>query len=123
MANDNGLVDEYEKLQSLKKEIESKEEVIKNKIIELAREKNTDILFGTKMKCSVKEYEKVIYPEDKTALVEIIKQLGFYDRFSAVSYPKLGSAIIKNDVNDKIIALIRKEKDYRVSLRDIWVEM
>ena len=30
MSNDNGLVDEYEKLENLKKEIETKEEEIKN---------------------------------------------------------------------------------------------
>jgi len=51
MSNDNGLVDEYEKLESLKKDIESKEEALKNKIIELAKQKNTEGLFGAHKKC------------------------------------------------------------------------
>jgi len=41
MSNDNDLVNEYEKLENLKKEIETKEEILKSKIIELAKQKNT----------------------------------------------------------------------------------
>lgn len=41
MANDNGLVDKYEKL---------------NKIIELAKQKKTNIRFGVYKKCSITEY-------------------------------------------------------------------
>lgn len=69
MANDNGLVDEYEKLQKTKKEVEIREEELKKDIVKLANERNTAILFGTHKKCSIKEYVKVLYPEDKTSLV------------------------------------------------------
>ena len=81
MANDNGLVDEYEKLQKLKGEIETKIDKIKEELIELARNKNTDILFGNNKKCSIKEYYKVIYPEDKSLFVELIKKGGFMINF------------------------------------------
>ena len=50
MSNDNGLIDEYEKLEFQKKEIEQKEGEIKKKLLELAKQKNTDTLFGTKQK-------------------------------------------------------------------------
>ena len=89
MANDNGLIDEYEKLQKIKKEIEAKEGELKKDIIKLANEKNTSILFGTFKKCSIKEYTKVIYPEDKTSLVEMIREKGLYDEFSSINYFKL----------------------------------
>lgn len=91
MANDNGLIDEYERLESQKKEIEAKEEELKKKIIELAKEKNAEVLFGNRKRCSVKEYDKVVYPEDKTLILELIKKKGLYEKFSSLNYLKLGA--------------------------------
>jgi len=119
MANDNGLVDEYEKLQKIKKELEAKEEGLKKEIIKLANEKNTSILFGTYKKCSIKEYTKVIYPEDKTSLVEMIRERGLYDKFSSISYFKLGPAILKGVVDKEISDLTKEEKAFRLSFQDI----
>ena len=119
MANDNGLIDEFEKLQALKKEIELKEEELKSKIIELAQQKNTDLLFGTHKKCSVKGYTKVIYPEDKTAIISLMKQKGIYERFSMLNYMGLNSAIIKNEIDKEITDLTKQEKAFRLSLKDL----
>ena|SRR3989344_1820826 len=119
MSNDNGLIDEYEKLESQKKEIEAKEEEVKKKIIELAKEKNTEVLFGTKKKCSIKEYEKIIYPEDKTLILELIKKKGLYDKFSSINYFKLGPAIMKGEIDKEIYDLTKKEKAKRLSFKDI----
>lgn len=119
MSNDNGLVDEYEKLQDLKKEIEAKEAELKEKIIELAQQKNTDILFGNHKKCSVKEYVKVVYPEDKTRILELIKRKGIYDNYSTLNYMRLNSAIIKEEIDKEIIDLTKKEKAFRLSFRNI----
>lgn len=119
MSNDNGLVDEYEKVESQKKEIEQREEELKKRIIELAKEKDTEVLFGTNKKCSIKEYEKVVYPEDKTHILELIKEKGLYDKFSSINYFKLNPAIIKGEVDKEIENLTKKEKAFRLSLRDI----
>ena len=119
MPNDNGLVDEFEKLQNLKKEIETKEEELKKRIIELSQQKNTDILFGTHKKCSVKEYIKVIYPEDKYPFVSLIKNKGLYEKFSSINYLKLGPAIIKGEIDSEISSLTKQEKAFRLSLREI----
>ena len=81
MSNDDGLVDEYEKLEVQRKEIEAKEMELKNKIIELSKQKNTEVLFGNHKKCFIKEYEKIIFPEDKTKIVELVKKNGLYERF------------------------------------------
>ena len=118
MPNDNGLVDEYEELNNLKKEIDHKLENLKSKIIALAKEKNTGVLFGTNKYCSIKEYEKVVYPEDKTQLIEMIKSKGLYDKLSSVNYFKLNPQILKNEIDKEIIDLVKKEKAFRVSLRD-----
>jgi len=119
MSNDNGLVDEFEKLEILKKELETKKEELRNKIIELSRQKNTDVLFGTRKKCSIKQYEKIIYPEDKTNLLELINKKGVYDKFSSINYFKLSPAIIKGNIDREIINLVKKEKAFRLSLKDI----
>lgn len=119
MSNDNGLVDEYEKLNLSKKELELKEEELKKKIIELAKQKNTEVLFGNNKKCFIKEYTKIIYPEDKIIFVELIKNKGLYDMFSSINYPKLSPAIIKQEVPKEIIELTKKEKAFRLSLKDI----
>ncbi len=121
MSNDNGLVDEYEKLQNLKKEIDEKIDKLREALIQLAQQKNTDVLFGNHQKCSIKEYEKVIYPEDKSYFLEVIRKKGLYDKFSSLNYFKLGPSILKGQVDKEIIDLIRKEKAFRVSLKDLVV--
>lgn len=119
MANDNGLIDELEKIQALKKEIEGKEEELKAKIIELARQKGTNLLFGSKMKCVIKEYEKVVYPEDKTQIINLMKQKDIYDRYSIINYMGFNSAIIKGIVDKEITDMIKIEKTQRLSLKEI----
>jgi len=119
MSNDNGLVDEFERLHRQKEEIELKEDELKKKIIALAKEKNTEVLFGNNKKCFIKEYEKVIYPEDKEQIVKLIKEKGVYDKFSSVNYLKLGPAIIRGEIDKEIIDLTKKEKAFRLSLKDI----
>ena len=119
MANDNGLIDEYEKLENQKKELEQKEDELKKRIIELAKQKNTDILFGAHKKCSIKEYEKITYPEDKTLILELIKKKGLYDRFSSINYFKLTPAILKGVIDKEIIELTKRGKAFRLSFKDI----
>jgi hypothetical protein len=119
MSNDNGLVDEYEKIKIQKQEIEAKEEELRNKIIELSKEKNTDTLFGNHKKCSIKEYEKIVYPEEKELFLELVKKKGIYDKFSSLNYFKLGPAIMRGEVDKEVSDLTKKEKAFRVSLKDI----
>lgn len=120
MPNDNGLVDEYEKLQRQKKEIEAKEDELKRKIIELAKQRNTSILFGVNKKCSIKEYEKVIYPEDKETFANLLKKENIYEIFSQINYSRLSSAIVRKDINvtRDILDKVRLNKEFRVILME-----
>jgi len=119
MSNDNGLVDEFERLENLKKEIEQKEKELKLKIIELAKQKDTNILFGKNKKCSLTEYIKVIYPENKDFLIKIIKDKGLYEELSHLNYPRLSSKIVKNELGADIMSLIKKQKEYKIILKEI----
>ena len=114
------LVDEYDRLDKIKKEIEDKIANIKSEMIILAKMKNTKALFGTHKICSIKEYDKVVYPEDKNFFSKLIKKNGLYDVFSQINYSRLGSAIIRKDIsiNKEILDIIKITKDYRITLID-----
>ena len=115
---DTSLIDEFDKLQNVKKDLEIKEEELRKRIIALAEQKHTNLLFGTHKKCSIKEFQKIVYPEDKTQFVALIKAKGLYDTFSSLNYLKLSPKIIKGEIDKDIIDLVKKEKAYRVSLID-----
>ena len=85
----------------------------------MAKQKNTDTLFGTNKKCSIKGYEKIVYPEDTMPLLELIKKKGIYDKFSSINYFKLSPAIIRGEIDKEISDLTKREKAFRVSLKDI----
>ena len=109
------LVDEFSKLDSSKKEVVSKIEAVKKDIIEFSKQKNVSVVFGTEKKCSVKEHDKVVFPEDKEALMMMLKNKGLYDEFSSISYVKLGPRILKGEVDKDIIDLTSKDKAHRLS--------
>src|SRR3989344_7642165 len=113
MANDNGLVDEFAKLKEERELIDEKIDSVRKAIIKLAQEKQTDILFGNDKNCSIEEYEKAIYPEDKEGFLSLIKQKGLYDKFSSLNYFKLAPAIRKKELDSNILKLIKFEKDFR----------
>jgi hypothetical protein len=119
MANDDGLVDEFERLRKLKEEVDQKIEKIRVEIVNLAKLKNTDVLFGTNKKCLIKEYEKIVYPEDKTKIIELIKAKGIYEKYSSINYLKLSPAIIKGALGQEILDLVKKEKAFKLSLLNI----
>jgi hypothetical protein len=114
------LVDELDRLDKIKRDIEIKIENIKSEIVNIAKIENKNFLNGTHKKCSVKEYAKVVYPEDKETFAKLIKQKGLYDSFSQINYSRLSPAIIKRDISigNDIINSVRIIKDFRVILID-----
>jgi len=118
-SEDDGgkLVDDFSRLQETKKQAEEKIEEIKKDLIEFAKQKEIDVVFGTDKKCSVKEYDKIIFPDEKKEeLLKLIKDKGLYDEFSSLNYFKLSPKILKKQVDEDIINLTDKEKAYRLSL-------
>ena len=118
-SEDDGgkLVDEFDKLQETKKEAEIKIEDIKKDLIEFAKQKEIDVIFGTDKKCSVKEYDKIIFPDNKKEeLLKLIKDKGLYEEFSSLNYFKLSPKVLKKEVDKDIINLTDKEKAHRLSL-------
>lgn len=110
------LVDEYSKLVKQKKEAEDLINGLKEKLVEFSKQKEIEVVFGTVDKVSVKEYNKVVLPEDREELIKILKENGNYEEFSMLNYMKLSSKILKEEVDRKIIEIVKKEKAYRLSL-------
>jgi hypothetical protein len=114
------IVDEYDNLEKLKKEIENKLSNIKSEMINIAKINNISVLSGTNKKCSIKEYDKVIYPEDKDFFSKLIKKNSLYDAFSQINYSRLSPAIVKKDmsINKEIFDAVKIVKAFRVTLID-----
>jgi hypothetical protein len=115
---DKNLVDELDKLEKIKKEIEEKINNIKSEIINIAKLENKELIFGTHKMCSVKPFNRVVYPEDKTVLVNLIKSQGLYETLSMLNYSRITSKINKKELSQDIINLIKIEKDFRLTLID-----
>lgn len=114
------LVDELDKLERTKKDAEFKIENLKSEIANIAKLQGKSFINGTHKGCSVKEHDKVVYPEDKDSFAKLIKEKGIYDYFSQVNYSRLSSAIIKKDINldREILDRVKIVKDFRIVLID-----
>src|SRR3989344_2039890 len=110
------LVDEYSGLQDAKKRVEEKLDELKQKLIGFCEQKNINMIFGSNKKCSVKSYDKVIYPENKEELIRMLKEKGLYEELSSLNYFKLSPKIFKKQIDEDIIKLTEMEKAYRLSL-------
>jgi putative RecB family exonuclease len=112
------LVDEYANLKKEKKEIEEKEERIKTELVEFAKQKGIDVVYGSNYKASLKEFERIVLPEgeDKEEFIKLMKEKGVYDNCSMICYPKLNSFVLRGNADSQIKEKVRIEKDYRLSL-------
>jgi len=115
---DKNLVDELDRLDKIKTEIEDKIHNIKLEIINIAKLENKEHIFGTHKMCSIKPFNKVIYPEDKTALVNLIKAQGLYETLSMLNYSRISSKINKKELSQDIIDLVKLEKEFKITLID-----
>ncbi|MDP2924783.1 MAG: PD-(D/E)XK nuclease family protein [Nanoarchaeota archaeon] len=113
------LVDEFSEVKLKKKEIEEKEEKLKSDLIEFAKQKGIDIVYGSNMKAGVKEFDKIVMPEDpeeKEKFIKLMKDKGIYEECSMICYPKLNSKVLKGDIDKEIKNKVQIEKDFRISL-------
>lgn len=110
------LVNEFSKADAMEKEAKQKKEEIKEKLIEFAKQKDINVVYGSNQKVSIKPYEKVIYPDNKEEIIQMLKDKGLYETFSMPCYAKLNSAILKKNIDDEIIKQVGKGEDFRISL-------
>ncbi|MBS3114923.1 PD-(D/E)XK nuclease family protein [Candidatus Woesearchaeota archaeon] len=100
-------------------ELEEKKEELRADLIEFAKQKGVDIVYGSNAKASVKEFDKIVLPEDaeaKAAFIKLMKDKGIYEECSMVCYPKLNSKALKGELEGEIRGMVEIVKDWRVSL-------
>ncbi len=109
------LVDEYSVLQTKKKEIEDTIEKIREDLVGFATSKKIDVVYGSNMKLSVKEYSKINYEENKDEVIKLLKDKGLFENMSMLNYSRFNSLIIKGELKE-FNDLVKIEKDFRMSL-------
>ena len=116
MTTELRLVDELSEIEAGEKELKKRKAEITTGLIEFARQKEIDVVHGSGKMASVKQYRKVVYPEDKAEFVRFLKEKGLYENVSMLSYPKLNSLIQKKQIDKEIIDRTSTETGYRISL-------
>ena len=110
------LVDAYTLVLAKKKKLEKEIEELKERLIAFAKQKNISIVYGSNKKISVKPWEVVVLPEDKTRLIELLKKKGIYESVSSLSFGKVNSLFTKGGVDDEIAGLLSRKLTYRLSV-------
>src|SRR3989344_2136885 len=110
------IVDEFAEVKKIEKELGEKEEILREKLIQYAKQFGIDVVFGSNKKCSVKEFDKIVLPEDKGEFVKLLKEKGLWDELSMISYGRLNSKVLKGEVDGEIKDKVEIEKSWRVSL-------
>jgi putative RecB family exonuclease len=110
------MVDEFAEIKKLQYDLKKREDTVKENLVEFAKQKGIDTIYGSNMKANVKEFDKVEIA-DRDKLVNILKEKGLYETYSMLCGMRFNSHIIKGQLKDKDIEnLIEIVKDWRVSV-------
>jgi len=111
------LVDEFSEIKTKLAELKESEEDFKDKLIAYAKQFGIDVVYGSNMKCAVKDLKKVIIPEEiKEELIKIMKQKGVWEEFEMLNHMKFNSHGRKGELHKDIQKLIEIGEDWRLSL-------
>jgi len=110
------LVDSFAELKLKEKEIAQKEEELREKIIQYSKQFGVDVIFGSNMKTNLREFDKLVLPEDNEKFVEMLKKSGLYEECSMICYPRLQSKALKKELPPELMKKIKFDKDVRISL-------
>ncbi len=110
------LVDEFSEIKTKLSELKKSEEDFRDKLIHYAKQFGIDIVYGSNKKCSIREFDKMVLPEEKEELIEAMKQKGIWDEISMINFMRLQSKFTKGEIAEDISKMIQREKDYRLSL-------
>jgi putative RecB family exonuclease len=110
------IVDRFSEVRAKLKELQDEEDKLKEELIEFAKQKGLDVVYGSNMKASVKNYKKVVLPEEKEELIQLIKKKGLWEEFAMLNYSKFNAQGRKGDLDKDIMKVVELGEDYRVNL-------
>jgi hypothetical protein len=112
-------VDEFSEIKNKLQELTKRQVELGGSLIDYAKQFGVDIIYGSNMKTSVKEIEKILLPEDekeKAKFVQLLKDKGLWEEFSMICYPKINSKVLKGEMDKDLKKMINIGKDWRVTL-------
>ncbi len=114
-AEDDGvkLVDELAVLEGQKKQVSDRISEIKSQLVEFAKQKEVQAVFGSEKRVSVKGYEWLEYPKSEE-FYSILKEKGLWDDVLGVNGSKMQKVLKKS--YDELKDYVNKELKYRLSL-------
>jgi putative RecB family exonuclease len=110
------LVDEYSEIKTKMAELEEKKEEFENKLIEFSKQLGVDAVYGSNNIAKVKEFDKIVLPEEKEEFLALLKEKGIYDACSMICYSSIQSKFKKGELHPDVHGKITTEKDWRISL-------
>jgi putative RecB family exonuclease len=110
------FVDEFAEVKKQLTELQEKQDELRLNLIEFAKQRGVDVVYGSNMKCSVKEFEKIVLPEEKEALIQLMKDKGLWDELAMINFMRLQSKFLKGDLHEDVAGMIERVRDFRLSL-------
>ncbi len=110
------FVDEYSEIKNELSKLKKKEEELKNNLIQFSKKKKVNTIYGSDFKVRVNKYKKVIYPDDKQELINLLKKKDNWKELESINYPRFQSKVSKGEIDKSILKRIDFEDGFRVSL-------
>jgi hypothetical protein len=107
------LVDEYIVLNEERSGLDRRLQELVDGIVSFSKQFGYAAVYGSNKKVTVKEFQKVILPEDKARLIQIIKEKGLYED-SHLNFSRLNSSILSGSIDEEIKQLTMLEPTYRL---------
>lgn len=110
------LVDEFSEVKKNLSELNKKEDELKERLIQYAKQFEVDIVYGSNMKTSIKEIDKIVLPENKEELINLLKEKGIWENISMINFMGFQSKVLKGELDKEIKDKIEIIKDFRLNL-------
>jgi putative RecB family exonuclease len=112
------LVDKYFEIKAKLSELKKAEEEFKKKLVDYSKQFDVDVVYGSNMKCGVKEFDKLVMPEgeDKDKFIQLIKDKGLWDDYSMINHFRVKGDFSKGQMDEDLKGMCEVGKDFRLSL-------
>lgn len=110
------LVDEYSEIKTKLSELKKQEEEFKKKLVNYSKQFDMDAIYGSNRVAKLREFEKIVLPEDREAFEELLKKKKVWEDLATVNFMRLQSKILKEELDKSICDMVERTKDFRVSL-------
>ena len=119
------IVNEYASVCEEIKRGEAKLEKIREALVEFAKTEGVEMVYGSDVKATVKQYPKLSFPKkddsDREAFIMAVKKIGLWERLATVDVYELAKMINNGEIHEDLVKLldryIAKDVTTRIYLR------